>query len=176
MDIFTELFNERWVYLIILTPMLLFGLNGLNNEFLYFFFFADKPKSFQKKYKRSHNFLYRHYCLFVFNSEYMKISRFYKNIVRYYIAYLLQILMITLLFILAIFTKPIEQIKVDIFGILFVALIILNIIYFMWLVTHSKKERNFYWYIPSTWHRCKFYIDLPDCNEKGHLKKTGKNK
>lgn len=160
MEIISDFFRNRWIYLTIIIPILLLGINEINNEFLYFFFFADKPKSFQKKYKKNHSFIYRYHCLFVFNSEYMKMSRFYKYIVKYYIAYVFQISIIAILLILSFLIKENEQTKVVSFVILLIILFVSSFIYFMWLVTHSKKEHNFYWYIPSTWHRCRFYINL----------------
>lgn len=90
MDIFLELVNNRWIFLSYFFVVFIL-LTVECKEILCFYFFADKPKSFKKKYKKTHNFLYRAFFGFVFNNEYMRISRYYKYIVRFYITYLVPV-------------------------------------------------------------------------------------
>lgn len=138
---------------------------------LVFFFFADKPKSFKKKYKKEHNFFYRLFFRFVYNREYMKNSRFYKYILRYYIAYLFQMLLSLMLFVLGVFGNTAKTMNVTLFGIIYLAIGGFSCIHYMWVLLHSKKRPGFHWYLPATWWRSDFFIDLPGCDKNGHVKK-----
>lgn len=173
MDIFSEIVLNRWIYL----GAYFFcfcGLTGIYNEILYFFFFADKSKKFRKKFKKEHNFLYRIFFGFVFNNEYMKMSRFYKYIVRCYIVYSLFVIIYSLLIVFSCFVNTTNQRQVEIFGLLMIILCIISVLNYMWYLLHSKKEAGFHWLIPVTWYKTRFYMDLPGCNVKGHIRKTGK--
>lgn len=50
--LFIEFFNNRWYIMVSVAFYLIFFI-AMNNEILYFFFFADKPKSFKKNIKKS---------------------------------------------------------------------------------------------------------------------------
>lgn len=174
MEFFSEIVSNRWVYLAYCFIFFLITI-GINKEVLYFFFFADKPKSFKREYKKKHNFFYRFFCCFVFNGEYMKKSKFYKYIVRYFIAYLIPVIFFAVLLIFSCFIDSTDQRQTDLFGLLMILMVTFAAANDIWYLLHSKKEPGFRWYLPQTWHRCEFYIDLPGCDKNGHLKKTGKS-
>lgn len=173
MDIFSELVNDRWIFLSYFFVAFII-LTVICKEILSFYFFADKPKSFKKKYKKSHNFLYRAFFGFVFNNEYMQISRYYKYIVRYYIAYLVPVVMCFSLVIFSCFIDTSDQRQTDSFGLLTIILFLITAAYYIWYIAHSEKEKGFCWFIPTTWKRSHFRMELPDGQKREKLRKKGK--
>lgn len=173
MDIFSEIFSNRWVYLIFyFLYFLLF--TGMSNEIMYFFFFADKPKSFRRKYKKEHSFFYRFFLGFVFHNEYMRTSKFYKYIVKYYILYSsLAVMYICLFFFSCLVNEP-SQNQIKLFGLIMIILWLIPTLIYIWTLFHSKKGPGFHWILPTTWRHAKFYMDLSGCDENGHIKKTSK--
>lgn len=173
MDIFSDMVNNRWIYLFYyFFAFILLTVDC--KEILCFYFFADKPKSFKKKYKKTHNFLYRAFFGFVFNNEYMQISRYYKYIVRFYIAYLVPVVTYFLLIIFSCFIDTSDQRQTEFFGLLMIILFLISVIYYIWYIAHSKKEKGFCWFIPTTWRRSHFSMELPDGEKRKKLKKKGK--
>jgi|GEM_PF-1090795 len=173
MDIFLELVNNRWIFLSYFFVVFIL-LTVECKEILCFYFFADKPKSFKKKYKKTHNFLYRAFFGFVFNNEYMQISRYYKYIVRFYIAYLVPVVTYFSLIIFSCFIDTSDQRQTDIFGLLMILLFLITAAYDIWYIAHSEKEKGFCWFLPTTWRRSHFRMKLPDGQKREKLKKKGK--
>lgn len=142
MEFFSEIVSNRWVYLVYCFIFFLITI-GINKEVLYFFFFADKPKSFKREYKKKHNFFYRFFCCFVFNGEYLKKSKFYKYIVRYFIAYLIPVIFFAVLLIFSCFIDSTDQRQTDLFGLLMILMVAFAAANDIWYFFTAKRNPVF---------------------------------
>lgn len=61
--------------------------HSLTKEILDFIFFADKTKSFRKKFRKQHNIFYHFFMLYIYNRSYMSESRYRKRISIIYTIY-----------------------------------------------------------------------------------------
>ena len=70
----------------------------------------------------------------------MQISRYYKYIVRFYIAYLVPVVTYFSLVIFSCFIDTSDQRQTEFFGLLMIILFLISVIYYIWYIAHSKKR------------------------------------
>lgn len=148
MDVFGSHF---WVY----NFLFLFAIHGSNKTMIDYFFFLDKSKSFRRKYRKGHNFLYKCFMCYVFNKEYLQASKYRRYIITYYIHY--AFLKICGYVLEIISTNTIVKIDPDstTLWIVVIIYIAVGLLSFVWFAIHHKGK-GVKWLL---WEKGEFKMD-----------------
>ncbi len=149
---------EVGCYIFILNLCALFLVYIETKNVLDFFFFIDKPKSFKRTYRKSHNFLYKSLFGYVFDKVYIQNSNCRKYIVGFYLLYLSLTLygFILMLTGLGYFD---EMSLVSIYKYFEMAYIAIVLVYLIWYRLHCRGK-GYIWWLPATWWKGSFYINI----------------
>lgn len=166
-----EVLENLDLFIILYSFLSFFLLLGSRHLVLDFIFFYDKSKSFKRKYRKTHGFFYRWFSCFVFNKEYMNASKYKKYIFKHHVINALLIVFDILFGTVALL---IDKGKIfmneKVFRCIWMVYFIFASFYFVWFVLQKKDGKGFHWFLPATWTKSDFYINLPELNEDGHKK------
>ena len=113
--------------------------HSITKEILDFIFFADKTKSFRKKFRKHHNIFYRFFLLYVYNRTYMEESRYRKRIYIIYSIYFLYNVGAAFLILLTIL---LDSQAIDKMSIITKIYCFPIIPYFIWYLFHSWDRKT----------------------------------
>ena len=149
---------EVCCYILILNLCALFLLYIITKNVLDFFFFIDKPKSFKRTYRKSHNFLYKSLFGFVYNKRYIQQSKYRKHIIGFYLFYLSLTVcgFILMLTGLGCFGEMSLDFIYKYFEMAYIAIVL---VYLIWYRLHCKGK-GYIWWLPATWWKGSFYINI----------------
>ncbi len=150
---------EFTCYILIINISALLLVYLISKNVLNYVFFADKPKSFKRGYRKKHNFFYKALFGYVFNKQYIQTTKYKSYLKVFYGIYILLTVYGTILSFYSLLSFKEANIP-TFFKFFEIAYICIVLLYLLWYRLHCNGK-GYCWWFPPTWWKGSFFMNLP---------------